>query len=86
MNHERQAEGVGGLPRQPERGRGIVADHLVAEPDLDPDDQVRILAGPGDGLLGRGPADVLQLADQAADHALDGDVEEGQDLASATAR
>ena len=38
-----------------------------------------VLARARDGLLGRGPADVLQLPDQAADHPLDGDVEEGQD-------
>src|SRR5262249_50812367 len=45
----------------------------------DPHDEIRVLARARDGLPGRGPADVLQLPDQAADHPLDGDVEEGQD-------
>ena len=76
MNHERQAELVRSIAGQPERRPGIGSDHLMAKTDLDPDNEVRVLARPGDRLLRRCPADVLQLADEAADHALDGDVEE----------
>jgi hypothetical protein len=39
VNHEREAELVRGLESQAEGGRWIVSAHLIAEPDLDPDDE-----------------------------------------------
>ena len=79
VDHEGQAELVGGLPGEPQGGLWVVADHLVTEADLHADDDLRVLAGRGDRLVGRGPAHVLELAEKVGDHALHGDVEKGED-------
>ena len=68
----------GRLAGEPQRRLGIVADHLVPQPYLHADDHVGMLAGPRDGLRGRGPAQVFELARQRRDHPLDRDVEEGE--------
>ena len=61
-------------------GRARVGpDHLVARPQLDAGDDVAVGLGDAHALLDRGPAEVLELADEPRDHALDGDVEVGVD-------
>ena len=57
----------------------IGPDHLVAGAQLDAGDHVAVGLGDAHALLDRGPADVLELADEPRDHALDGDVEVGVD-------
>ena len=79
VHHQRQAKLPGGLAGQAQRRLRIVAHHLVAEPHLHADDQVRVLPGPRDSLVRRGPAQVLQLAYQAGDHPLHRDVEKRED-------
>ena len=80
VHHQRQARGrpAASRARRHRRSR-IGADHLIARAQLDPGDHVAVRLGHAHALLDRGPADVLELADEPRDHALDGDVEIGVD-------
>jgi len=72
VDHEGEPQLVGSTAGEAEGGGGVVPHHLISEPDLDADDEVRVLAGAGNRLLHGGPAEILELPEQIGDHPLHG--------------
>ena len=79
MDHDRHPRRVRHLARHLQRGQGVLARHTFLEPHLDPHHHVPMPLQHLERLNRVGPAEILQLADDVADHAGGGDVHQRED-------